>query len=97
MRGPLSVLVRIRLSEVFRRPSTAFWFFVLPSLLVFLVAIVFRNGHPFERRVVVVVGDAPALEAKLAPHVVADRVRVEHLPSEELAMARLKTRAASAY
>ncbi|HEY8072606.1 MAG TPA: ABC transporter permease, partial [Labilithrix sp.] len=58
---------------------------------------VFRNGHPFERRVVVVVGDAPALEAKLAPHVVADRLRVEHLPSEELAMARLKTRAASAY
>lgn len=91
--SPLWVLVRIRLSEVLRRPTTAFWFFVLPALLVFLVALVFRNGHPFEERVVVVVGEAPGLERSIA----AGHVRVEHVPSIEIARARLSTRSVSAY
>jgi ABC transporter DrrB family efflux protein len=88
--------VRIRLAEVLRRPTTAFWFFVLPALLVFLVAIVFRNGHPFERRVVLVVGEAPVVEGRLAPHVAADRIRVERAPNAEVALARLRTRSVSA-
>jgi ABC transporter DrrB family efflux protein len=97
VRGPLGVLVRIRLSEVLRRPSTAFWFFVLPTLLVFLVAIVFRNGHPFERRVVLMVGDASAIEKSLASHVEAGRIQIERVPTEDIARARLRTRSVSAY
>jgi ABC-type multidrug transport system permease subunit len=83
----LRVLVRIRLAEIIRRPSGAFWFFALPIILLGLLAGLFANGHPFERHHVAVVGTAPALESDVVFDTVLD---------ESAARARLDSRAASA-
>jgi len=91
----LLVLVRIRLAEVLRRPGPAFWFFVLPLFFVFLVALVFANGHPFERRHVAVGGDPP-IAAPVVAEEKEDAIRIEHAPNEEAALSRLRTRAVTA-
>jgi len=85
----LSVLVRIRLAEIVRRPSGAFWFFALPLILLGLLAGLFSNGHPFERRHIAVVGSAVAL----AP---IQGVAIDVVEDEPRARARLESRAASA-
>jgi ABC-2 type transport system permease protein len=96
MRRPLTVLVRIRLAEVIRRPSGAFWFFALPMILLFLVAALFQNGHPFERRHIAVVGDANAIRGALHAQIEAGGIAIEHVDNEDQARARLESRAVSA-
>lgn len=96
MARPLFVLVRIRLAEVARRPSGAFWFFALPLILLFLVAALFQNGHPFERRHIGVVGDADLVRAALRTQIDAGGIAIDPLAEESSARARLETRAISA-
>lgn len=84
--SPLRVLIRIRLAEIVRKPSGAFWFFVLPLILLGVLAGLFANGHPFERHHVAVVG--PAREIRGAV--------VDPVPDEDRARARLESRSASA-
>lgn len=82
----LRVLVRIRLAEIVRKPSGAFWFFALPLILLGVLAGLFANGHPFERHHVAIVG--PAREIRGAV--------VDSVPDEDRARARLESRSASA-
>lgn len=82
----LRVLVRIRLAEIIRKPSGAFWFFALPLIMLGLLAGLFANGHPFERHHVAVVG---------APREIRGAV-VDVVPDEDRARARLESRSASA-
>lgn len=93
---PLGVLVRIRLLEIVRRPSGAFWFFALPLILVLVVAVVFHEGHPFERRHVAVVGDARAVAGALDAQIRAGGVAIDAVADEAGARARLESRAVSA-
>lgn len=44
------LLVKLRLTDVFRRPISGFFVLILPVLLLLLVGGIFANGHPFERR-----------------------------------------------
>jgi ABC-2 type transport system permease protein len=62
------LFVRLRLAELWRKPLSGFLYLVLPVILLLLTALVFWNGHPFERRQVLLLGDKtpPALEAQLA-------------------------------
>jgi ABC-type multidrug transport system permease subunit len=87
------VLFRIRVLEVVRRPSGAFWFFALPLILLGLAAFVFAHGHPFERRPVGIVGDDAVLLRKLEA---APDVRVSPWKSPASAERRLRARALSA-
>lgn len=89
MSRALLVLVRIRLAEIVRRPSGAFWFFALPLILLGVLAGLFANGHPFERHHVVVVGDLARVEAVRG-------AALDPAADEPSARARLETRAASA-
>lgn len=59
------VLFRVRVAELWRRPMSLVWFYLVPLLLVALVGGLFASGHPFEdRRVVWLV--APAEETHFA-------------------------------
>jgi ABC-2 type transport system permease protein len=52
----LRILTKIRILETVRQPVSAFWFFALPIVIFGVLAFVFQNGHPFEKRRVVLVG-----------------------------------------
>jgi ABC-2 type transport system permease protein len=82
----LTVLVRIRIAELVRKPISAFWFFALPVLLLGIFSGLFANGHPFERHHVAVVG-----AMRLPGSVTADIVR-----DEAEARSRIEARVASA-
>jgi ABC-2 type transport system permease protein len=84
------VLFRLRSLDVMRSGATFVLFMALPLVLLGVVAVVFANGHPFERKAVLVVGDAVVLES-------SPEVRVEHVSTEEQARQRLRVRMASAY
>lgn len=85
----LYVLTRMRMADVLRTPSSALFFFLLPLVLLAVLGVVFANGHPFEERTVLVVGDAAALPA------LGEGVLVSSSPSEAEARARLASRMAS--
>lgn len=91
----LSVLVRIRLLEIVRHPSGALWFFGLPLVLLALVAGLFANGHPFERRHVAVVGNSTAVTSALGEHVRTGACALDPMDLAR-ARARLDTHAVSA-
>jgi ABC-2 type transport system permease protein len=57
----LWVLTRLRMLEVVRLRSSCFLFFGLPLALFIMVAVIFANGHPFERRRLAVVGEPATL------------------------------------
>ena len=80
--------VKAREELIVRRPGSAFWFFALPLILLFLVALVFAHGHPFERRHVAVVGIAPAV---LDADVRAGALAVDAIATEDAALARLES------
>lgn len=82
------LLVRMRVLDVARKVSSLAFMLGLPLVLLAIVSLVFLDGHPFERRHVVYVGDAPDLAL---PEVTADRER-----SERAAFGRLDSRMASA-
>jgi ABC-type polysaccharide/polyol phosphate export permease len=52
----LWILTRVRIAEVFRSRSTAFFMLALPVLLLAVMCGVFAHGHPFERQRVALVG-----------------------------------------
>jgi ABC-type polysaccharide/polyol phosphate export permease len=92
----LWLLTRMRVLDVLRSASSAILFLGLPLLLLLLTAIVFADGHPFERRTVVVVGspfDAAPVLAALAAY---PEVRTEQVTAPELAMGKLHAHMASA-
>lgn len=84
------VLFRLRSLDVMRSGATFVLFMALPLVLLGVVAVVFANGHPFERKAVIVIGDPAQVESTA-------EVRVEHGISEEDARQRLRVRMASAY
>ncbi len=93
------VLFRLRTLDVMRGGTTFTLFMTLPLVLLAVIAIVFSNGHPFERKEVLVVtleggaADARAVEARLGT---SAEVRLASAPDEAFARARLRTRMASA-
>jgi ABC-2 type transport system permease protein len=91
----LLLLTRMRLLDVLRnRASTAF-ILVFPVLLLVVTGLVFLEGHPFERRSLLVLdpGDLERARAALAG---LDEVRVEVERSEVVALGRIRARMASA-
>lgn len=81
------LLVRMRVRDVTRKASSIVFLFGLPIVLLAVVSLVFLEGHPFERRHVVVVGDAS---------VELPGVSIDREMSEKPAVARLESRMASA-
>jgi ABC-2 type transport system permease protein len=84
------VLFRLRTLDVLRSGATFVLFMALPLVLLGVVAIVFANGHPFERKTVILVGGEQAAIDRA-------EVRVESVPTEELAKKRVGVRMANAY
>lgn len=60
------LLVSLRLRELYRSRSALFFHTALPLLLVGVVGVVFLNGHPFERKRVVLLGEASQVRGELA-------------------------------
>ena len=57
------LLVSLRLREIYRSRSALFFHTALPLLLTGVVGLVFLNGHPFERKRVVGLGEGGATAA----------------------------------
>lgn len=84
------VLFRLRSLDVVRSGTTFVLFMALPLVLLGVVAIVFANGHPFERKEILLVG---ATEMRLE----SAEVRIARVADEETARRRVAVRMASAY
>jgi ABC-2 type transport system permease protein len=87
------VLVRMRVLDVARNRASLGLLFGLPIVLLAVVTLVFVDGHPFERRHVVLVGDAGETATALAA---LPEVRIDHGETERAAVGRLDSRMASA-
>ncbi len=94
--SPFFVLARLRVLDVLRSGAPGVLFLVFPLVLLGVVGVVFMNGHPFERRHVVLVGESAELDAVATDLARFPEVRIEHAPSEAGAVGRLKSRMASA-
>lgn len=88
------VLFRLRSLDVMRSGTTFVLFMALPLVLLGVVALVFANGHPFERKTVVVV-QREGLSRQFVKE--SDEVRIEYAWGEEAARQRLRVRMANAY
>ncbi len=90
---PFWLLVRLRLNETLRSGSTAFFLVGLPLVLMAVVALVFAQGHPFERQRVALIGPAarliPALEGR-------SELRLRPTAGEAEALGALRSRMVSA-
>jgi ABC-type multidrug transport system permease subunit len=84
------VLFRLRTLDVMRSGTTFVLFMALPLVLLGVVAIVFANGHPFERKEVLLVGDTDVTFD-------SPEVRLARVGDEETARRRVGVRMASAY
>lgn len=84
------VLFRLRSLDVLRSGTTFVLFMTLPLVLLGVVAVVFANGHPFERKEVLLVGGADVM-------VDLPEVRTARVADEETARRRVGVRMASAY
>ncbi len=87
---------RLRIFDVLRSPSASFIFLGLPIALLFVLALVFGQGQPFERKTVALSGAAarvPVLSAALALH---PELRVEREESRDVALRKLELRAIDA-
>jgi ABC-2 type transport system permease protein len=82
------VLAKLRALDLVRTPSSIAFFFLLPIALLAVLGVVFANGHPFEQRTVVVVGDATLPVREGTYFLRADTLEEAH--------ARLSSRMASA-
>ncbi len=89
------VLARMRIFDVVRSRGATFVFLGLPLVLLLVLAAVFAEGHPFERKTVTVVRSAGAamLESQLG---LAAEVRFEYEGLESVARRKLETRATDA-
>jgi ABC-2 type transport system permease protein len=92
----LAVLVRIRLAQIVRQPSGAFWFFALPLLLLGLAMGLFDRGHPFERRHLAITSDGLDVRNALDAYVRTGGLAIDVVPDETRGRARLDTRVLSA-
>jgi len=84
------VLVRMRVNDVLRSPSSASYFLAAPVIILVVIAIVFVNGQPFERRHVGVV------DAEPPPLAAYPEVALEPTPSEAAAVLRIQRRVLTA-
>ncbi len=90
------LLARMRVLDVLRSRAATLLFLGLPLVVLLVLALVFAHGHPFERRVLQVVGNpgaAPELVKRLEGY---PEVRVDYEPSREVALERLRARAVAA-
>ncbi len=89
------VLARMRLFDVLRSRGATFVFLGLPLVLLLVLAAVFADGHPFEKKTVTVVraSSAAPLVARLAA---TQEVRVELEGREDVALRKLEARATDA-
>jgi ABC-2 type transport system permease protein len=85
------LLTKLRIFDVLRSRSSLGFFLALPLLVMIATSFVFKNGHPFERRTLVLVGDVS--EPALAN---VDGLRLERAPSLRVAEEMLRTHIASA-
>jgi ABC-2 type transport system permease protein len=86
-----SLLIRMRILDVLRSRSSLGFFLALPLLVMIGTSFVFKNGHPFEQRTLVLVGDVPdSAFANL------DGVHLERAPSQRMAEEMLRAHIASA-
>ena len=92
----LFLLTRMRVLDVLRSASATGLFLGLPVVLLLLTAIVFADGHPFERRTVVVAAPAAAAAPLLAALAAFPELRTEHVIAPELALGKLRAHMASA-
>jgi ABC-2 type transport system permease protein len=93
------VLLRIRLLDVLRSPSSTGFVLIFPVVLLGLLGLVFMNGHPFERRYVAIVAtDSRNSTIDACTHELEtfDEVRVTYERTEAEAMGKLRSRMASA-
>jgi len=88
-------LTRLRALDVLRSKSSAGFVLVFPVVLLAIVGLVFREGHPFERRTLLVV-EFGAVESSLAPLRAYEELRVEPARSETEALGKLRAKMASA-
>jgi ABC-2 type transport system permease protein len=87
------VLTRMRLLDVLRSASSVGFILFFPIVLLVVTGLVFLEGHPFERRTVLVVGDVERARAALAAF---EEARVEPARSQAEAEGRIRSRMASA-
>jgi ABC-type multidrug transport system permease subunit len=85
------VLARMRVLDVLRSRSSAIYFLVAPVVILLVVALIFINGQPFERRHVALV--APGAPAALSGF---RELALEPAPDENAARGRIRSRAVSA-
>ena len=87
------LLVRLRILDTLRSPSSAGFFLALPMILLLVLGLVFMNGHPFERRPISLVGptgdqDLAAIEATLSRF---PDLRFERDESEQVGLGKLRS------
>jgi ABC-2 type transport system permease protein len=92
------VLARLRVLDVLRHRTSFGFFMVMPVVILIATAMVFVNGHPFEKRTVVVVDAENSDAASLAALEVLSAdgsLRVEHVSQLREALGRVRTQSAS--
>lgn len=91
------LLVRLRIADSLRGGLSGVLFVGMPLAILAIVAVVFANGQPFERRTVLVSSDSGEVPADVAVVLAGyPELRVEGESSEARAMGRLRSRAANA-
>jgi ABC-2 type transport system permease protein len=91
------VLVRMRVLDVTRSSTAAGLFMLLPVVLLAVVGLVFANGHPFERReLILVASEGSRLDSLAGALVRFPEVRVEREATEAIALNKLRSRMANA-
>jgi ABC-2 type transport system permease protein len=88
-------LTRLRALDVLRSRSSAGFVLVFPVVLLAIVGLVFREGHPFERRTLLVV-EIGAAQGFVAPLHAFEELRIEPARSEAEALGKLRAKMASA-
>lgn len=96
MTRALLVLTRLRLLDVLRNRSSIGFLLGFPLVLLLVIGLVFSGGHPFERRALLVVGDAAAAARVAEALVDLDELRVEPAAGLREAEGRLRARMAAA-
>jgi ABC-type multidrug transport system permease subunit len=91
------LLTRLRLLDVLRSPSSLGFVMAFPVLLLLVVGFVFADGHPFERRTVILLS-CPEEDRRWLTETVAsfEEVRLQESDNRAAAEGKLRAREASA-
>lgn len=89
----LWVLVLMRLRDVARSKSGVFFYVMLPLLLLAVVGVSFWNGHPFEKKRVVVLDQRPEVHGALA---IYSELELVDVATPQVALGMLRSRLAAA-